>query len=319
MPPGPRKLEIAFTAPSFVSPERIRFRYRLEGFGEDWNDAGARRTAYYTNLPPGDFTFVVQARRGDGLWEEAGAALRLRLEPFYYETYWFKGLMALLGAALVGGGVQWRVRSLKARKRQLEALVAERTSQLEAANRELERLANEDALTGIPNIRHFRACFEEEWRRAVRNSKPLSVILVDVDHFKAFNDLYGHPAGDECLRLVASILKGRVRRPGDLAARYGGEEFIVLLVNSDSRGAAAVARDLRLGVQAVGIKHEGSDAAKVVTVSLGCATALPGGDQRPGDLIDAADHALYRSKGEGRNRVTAVDLADVSGDSKKWT
>jgi diguanylate cyclase (GGDEF)-like protein len=197
--------------------------------------------------------------------------------------------------------------------------VAVRTAQLEEANRELEKLANEDGLTRIPNIRHFHACLDGEWRRAVRNAKPLSILLIDVDHFKKFNDRYGHQAGDQCLRRVAGVLKDGMKRVGDVVARYGGEEFIVLLAGADAAGAALVADDLRRGVEALGIIHEDSGAAQVVTISLGCATTLPREGNDSAELIAAADHALYRSKSAGRNQSTSVDLSEVQIDSERWT
>ncbi|MEW6758298.1 MAG: diguanylate cyclase [Acidobacteriota bacterium] len=302
-PPGPRRLEASFTAPSFRDASRLSFRYRLEGLEEDWTETGTRRTAYYTNLPAGTFLLRIAAREGDGPWGEGGAALPVTLRPFFYETAWFRGLALLLAALGLWAGFGWRVRRLRARKRQLEALVDERTAQLAEANRELERLANEDGLTRIPNVRFFRARLEAEWRRAFRSEEALSLLLLDVDHFKRFNDRYGHQAGDVCLRQVGALLRERMNRPGDLAARYGGEEFVVLLPATGGPGAERVAEEIRAAVEALGIPHEDSDAATVVTVSLGLATAVPAEGRGPDDLLSDADRALYRAKSLGRNRT----------------
>ena len=223
---------------------------------------GSRRSAYYTNLPKGAFVFRVTACNEDGVWNPEGVALKVTLRPYFYETWWFGLLLVSCTALIVGAAVQWRFRRLEIRKRELECLVAVRTAQLEEANRELEKLANEDGLTRIPNIRHFHACLDGEWRRAVRNAKPLSILLIDVDHFKKFNDRYGHQAGDQCLRRVAGVLEDGMKRVGDVVARYGGEEFIVLLAGADAAGAALVADDLRRGVEALGIIHEDSGAAR---------------------------------------------------------
>lgn len=318
-PPGKRNVELTFTAPTFRNPAKVSFRYRLDGFDQGWTEVGSRRSAYYTNLPKGAFIFRVTACNEDGVWNPEGVALKVTLKPFFYETWWFGLLCVSCVALILGAAVQWRFRRLEIRKRELESLVAVRTAQLEEANRELERLANEDGLTRIPNIRHFQACLDGEWRRAIRDVKPISILLIDVDHFKKFNDRYGHQAGDECLRSVAGVLKGCVKRAGDMAARYGGEEFIVLLTGADAAGAALLAQDLRQGVEALGIIHEDSDAAQVVTISVGCATALPREGKSSAELIGAADHALYRSKSAGRNRSTSVDLSEIQIDSERWT
>jgi diguanylate cyclase (GGDEF)-like protein len=310
-PPGPRRLEVSFTAPTFTDPSRLAFRYRLEDLESDWTEAGTRRTAYYTNLPAGTYLLRVTARVGGGAWSEPGAGLPITLRPFVYETAWFRGLALLLAAFGLWGGFRWRVRRLRARKRQLEVLVDERTAQLADANRELERLANEDGLTRIPNVRHFRARLEAEWRRAFRSLQPLSVLLLDVDHFKRFNDRYGHIEGDACLKRVASVLHERMRRPGDLAARYGGEEFVVLLPETGAPGAALLAEELRAAVEALGLPHEGSDAASVVTVSIGRATASPRDGLASEGLLAAADRALYRAKSLGRNRVEEAENAEA--------
>jgi diguanylate cyclase (GGDEF)-like protein len=168
----------------------------------------------------------------------------------------------------------------------------------------LEQLSHVDALTQIANRRSFDQMFEQEWRRERRDWKPLSVLLIDIDHFKEYNDHYGHGAGDECLCRVASCLARSVARPGDLVARYGGEEFVVLLPDTDSKAAMGIAERMCSGVQALDIPHAYSSAAACLTVSIGCATTEPTGENSPSRLIETADRMLYRSKAAGRNRVT---------------
>jgi diguanylate cyclase (GGDEF)-like protein len=167
----------------------------------------------------------------------------------------------------------------------------------------LERLACLDGLTDLPNRRRLDEYLEQEWRRTVRSGRPLAVLMVDVDHFKAFNDAYGHGAGDACLRQVAAALRGVLRRPADLAARYGGEEFCLVLPEIDLDGATAVAEAARAAVEGLGIPHAHSGCADRVTISLGGAAAVPTREGGVAVLREAADAMLYAAKNEGRNRV----------------
>jgi diguanylate cyclase (GGDEF)-like protein len=192
--------------------------------------------------------------------------------------------------------------SLEEAKATLEARVAERTRALEAANEALGRLAALDGLTGIPNRRSFDETLLRECRRAHREGIPLSCIMVDIDHFKAYNDTYGHQAGDDCLSQVAQALETCNNRPSDLVARYGGEEFGVILPATEAAGAHMVAERMRLCVAQLEIPHAGSSAAAHVTLSLGVAT-MNAGDASPESLLQAADRALYQAKRRGRNQV----------------
>ena len=166
----------------------------------------------------------------------------------------------------------------------------------------LERMAWEDKLTGLANRRRFDAVLAEEWRRASRMKVPLSLILLDVDHFKRFNDTYGHTSGDACLTLVGGVLSSTVRRAGDFAARYGGEEFVMLLFHTSRADAQQLGERVRQAVRALGVDHSGSPHG-VVTVSMGGATMVPQADGSPQALLDQADEALYQAKETGRDRV----------------
>jgi diguanylate cyclase (GGDEF)-like protein len=199
---------------------------------------------------------------------------------------------------------------------------------------ELQRLSITDPLTGIANRRAFEEALEQEWRRMMRHKTPLSLLMIDVDYFKRFNDSYGHVAGDQCLREVAQTIAGRARRAGELAARYGGEEFAVLLPHCDIAVASRLAALICESVRDRAIPHEASGAAPYVTISIGVASiadvpksvaalsretattvaSLVGGML----LVEAADHALYRAKMAGRNRFLAagteeIDIAAASG------
>lgn len=175
--------------------------------------------------------------------------------------------------------------------------------QLEAANMELHRLATLDGLTQLANRRRFDDYFPQEWRRLAREKEPLSLMMCDIDCFKAFNDTHGHQAGDECIKAVAHAMLRSVNRPADLVARYGGEEFAVILPSTDAAGAFHVAEKIRLEVKALEIMHEQSPVSKYVTLSLGIASTIPSMQSSPSKLIASADEALYLAKANGRDRT----------------
>lgn len=174
---------------------------------------------------------------------------------------------------------------------------------LTEANRELERLSNTDGLTGLNNRACYDHALEREWRRAHRDRVPLGLLMIDIDHFKAFNDTYGHPAGDACLQAVARAVQGVVHRPYDLVARYGGEELVILLPATPEEGCSLVARHVLAEVSALAIPHRRSTVADWVTVSIGVATVIPADISAKAQLVKAADRALYRAKEGGRNRI----------------
>ena len=181
--------------------------------------------------------------------------------------------------------------------------------QLAASHRELEVQARTDVLTGIANRRRFDEALDEEWRRGMRDNTSLSLLMIDVDRFKLFNDHFGHAAGDTCLASVAAAIASCVHRPGDLVARYGGEELSVILPNTSASGALEIAETIRATVQNLQIAHESNSPVGVVTVSIGVATRLlqPTSGKDGGGalgLTAVADAALYQSKNTGRNKVS---------------
>lgn len=176
--------------------------------------------------------------------------------------------------------------------------------ELARVNAELVRAANTDALTGLANRRAFDAALDRGCEQAGTDGRPLSLLLIDVDRFKAYNDRYGHPEGDACLRRIASALRGSLRRPGDLVARYGGEELAVVLPDTDEPIAAQIAERVRTAIEALRIQHDGnSSCGGVVTASFGCATLKPGSGDGSKELLALADTRLYEAKRLGRNRV----------------
>ncbi|MEP0774142.1 MAG: diguanylate cyclase [Acidobacteriota bacterium] len=204
-----------------------------------------------------------------------------------------------------------RIRELEQERRQvelayqqrLEREVQERTAELQQVNQRLAALSLTDGLTGLANRRHWDAHLEAEWRRGIRASLPLTVIVADVDHFKLFNDQFGHHGGDEALKRIAEILRRACQRPGDLVARYGGEEFVLLLSGARLEEGEGIAEQLRREVEELGIPHASASPHPVVTISLGVASALPRYLHDLTGLMREADQGLYVAKRAGRNRV----------------
>jgi diguanylate cyclase (GGDEF)-like protein len=222
-----------------------------------------------------------------------------------------------LKKAIESGGDDYLVKPvssvvLNAKMRALQRLdqmrrkLLDMSNELTAANQRLETISHQDGLTGIANRRAFDFLIERQFLEATRRKEPFSVVLCDVDHFKPYNDRYGHVAGDECLRQIAAALAGGCKRATDVAARYGGEEFALLLPDTPGEGALRVVEQVRLAVAALAIPHEGSLVSSVVTFSAGIASYAPERDKKPQDLVTRADQALYRAKDLGRNRTVAI-------------
>jgi diguanylate cyclase (GGDEF)-like protein len=184
-----------------------------------------------------------------------------------------------------------------------------RKVELQRSNARLLDLSERDGLTGLANRRAVDRMLEESWADCAAHNHPMAVIMVDVDYFKKFNDEYGHPAGDDCLRQVAGALHQHVRLTGDLAGRFGGEEFILILPGADAQGASQVAARACAAVEALHIPHAAAPTARFVTASLGLACAQPARGGAVSDLVRAADAALYEAKQTGRARVVCTEVA----------
>ena len=228
----------------------------------------------------------VRKRDGEYLWVEA--ALRVVHDP---------------GTGLPSGILNI-VRDISERKRSEQ--------QLQEAYRAVEALALTDGLTGLANRRRFDQCLAAEWRRNMRTRQPLSLLMLDVDLFKAYNDSYGHQRGDSCLKQIAESCMDVVTRPGDLVARFGGEEFVVIMPNTESEGAMEVAEEICEALRSRRLPHEGSPIG-VVTISIGCATLVPEFGKHAADLIAIADHALYAAKHLGRNQICLGNALEKRG------
>jgi diguanylate cyclase (GGDEF)-like protein len=308
VPPGTQRLEVRYTAPSLRAPERVRFRYMLESYDRDWVAAGASRVAHYTRLAPGSYTFRVTATNEDGVPSNGEARLGLTVDPRWFETWWARLLGFALIAAAVWGAVRLRLTALRARKNeelaQLARELEDTNRQLAVANVRLRALSYLDGLTGVANRRRFDEALEEACATATEQGEPLSLVLIDLDHFKRLNDSQGHQDGDEALRAIAGLLAERTESRGGLVARFGGEEFAWLLPGVDLDEATAEAEAFRKIVREAGIRHDGSDSG-IVTASLGVSASAGKTLLTPLSLVASADAALYRAKSGGRDRVEA--------------
>ena len=302
---------IEFAALHFADPGNNSYAYQLEGFDKAWVAAdAAHRSATYTNLDPGQYRFKVKAANDTGVWNEQGVSLVITVLPPYWETWWFRLLSGVLAVTLLACAYRLRVRSLMRGKRLLEAEVAARTAELAESNAKLETLSFTDGLTNLTNRRGFDAGLADAWARAFRRGEVVSLAMLDVDHFKLYNDQYGHQAGDQCLREVANVIAAHARRPGDVAARYGGEEFALLAPGAAGPDALKIAQAMCDRLFAKELPHGGSSFG-FVSVSIGVATLIPGPDNTMDMLIKLADNALYRAKHEGRNRALLATPADL--------
>jgi diguanylate cyclase (GGDEF)-like protein len=312
-------VEISYVGLSLADPEKVRYRYQLRGFDADWVDAGREAKAVYTNISPGKYAFTVQAAREGGAWGESGAALTLEHLPRFYETTWFRLLFAVAFIMLVFVIYRGRIAQLNAQRKRLQTMVDERTrdlerekQKLEATNNEkaqllvqvadaanaYERLSKEDSLTGLGNRRELDRILAHEFERAVRNVRPLTVALADLDFFKKINDHYSHAVGDDVLREVANILKVGCRSI-DMVGRYGGEEFVLVLPEADREVARQICERLRAAIE--GFDWTSKYPGLKVTMSFGLTTLS--NESSYERLLALADGRLYDAKAGGRNRV----------------
>lgn len=304
--PGSGNLEVSFSAPSFVAPQRERFRYRLIGYDPDWNNAGGRRSAWYTNLPPGNYTFTVQAENNDGIWNETGASFSFSLRPPLSRTPLAYACYAMLALLLAWSIVAFRTRSLTRRQQELTRTVAERTAQLEAekaaleaTRRELHIQATHDSLTGIFNRAAMLEHLQREIARSTRDRTPLGVLIADLDHFKSLNDSYGHLCGDDVIRESADRFRLSMRGY-DIVGRYGGEEFLILFPGWDLLVAPGRVDDLLEAIRSR--PFEIGESRIRLTCSIGVATFRPEADSPSiREVLSRADTALYVAKNSGRN------------------
>lgn len=296
-PQGEFALTFRFALPEYATIKHDRYRARLAGFEDQFSGWDGSSQYTYSRFRPVDYSFKLQGRDGHGRISTA-PDFDFRVVPPWYASTWAKAVwFTLILASLLIIAVllaRHRTHQLAAEKLRLEHMVAARTRELEVANRQLESMAHLDGLTGIPNRRRMDDYLKQVWNQCVDRHRHVSVLLIDVDHFKDFNDRHGHLAGDRLLKRLVEILGHSLRRTEDLLARFGGEEFLVVLPGADLPTAQEVAEAMRQQVESSSLG---------TTISVGIATCVPTPDMQLSSLIKEADRAMYAAKSMGRNRV----------------
>jgi diguanylate cyclase (GGDEF)-like protein len=323
VPPEANSLAVEFSAIDYSAPERNRYAYKLEGFDADWVDTDpSRRLAAYTNLPPGSYRLMLRGSNRDGTWSERVVGLPIRVRPDWHQTLWFRLGVALALFMLLVVVVQLRTRLLRARHVELERKVRERTAELEALHKALkdkslvlERTSITDPLTGLHNRRFLTDHIEQDIAASLRRSQesragggvPIDTdsvfFLLDVDHFKRVNDVYGHAVGDAVLVQVSRRLRS-VMRESDYLVRWGGEEFLAVARDTDRARAEELAERMRTVIAETPFLVEGGRLLPVTcSIGFACLPYLPWRPHALGwqDVVRLADLALYASKRAGRD------------------
>ena len=293
------RLTLRYAVADFSDPENVRYRTRLEPNEIQYSDWSSSSEQSLVALSPGEYIFRVEGK--DSLNQTSRIGVPVIVEPQWFETLGFRtGIAILLFLTL------YVLASLAARRRskllalerdRLEVMVSERTRALESANQQLDQMAHLDGLTQIPNRRRLDNYLDDVWRQCVDRNRMMAIAIIDVDHFKNYNDTHGHQAGDELLVKLAETFSSNLRRAEDLVARYGGEEFLVVMPGAEEPTARQVIEEMRKQV-------EESDLG--VTVSAGIHANTPHNAMPLKEMVETADRALYQSKSDGRNRVTLL-------------
>ncbi len=305
-----------FSALNASRQNSVVFRYRLGGAASSWTET-TQRELQFANLAPGAYQLQIQARESDGDWSGNTAEFPFRILTPWYASWWFILLCGLIPLSVAGATLRLRFLGAQKRERELVKLVEEKTTDLRHANEELTRLSFTDPLTGLANRRVFDQTMERECSRVWRTNSPLSLLSIDVDHFKTLNDSMGHQKGDEYLTLLGAELARLCRRQVDVAARCGGEEFAIVLPDTDAVYARKFAESVRLAVAALNLPHPASPTAPFITVCVGVATGTRGWCFTPEALAASADRALYAAKRSGRNRVCLDPQEAAAQESSK--
>jgi len=301
---GNKHILFTYALLSYFKENDTRFQTQLIGLDESPTAWTRESRKEYQTLGHGTYTFRLWGR--DFAGNVSGPVdFDFEVEPAPWETGWALLLAVLALVLLVTLGYQARIRTLRTQEQRLSRLVDSRTRELATANETLVGLSYADSLTGVGNRRRFDQILETEWRRAMRSGQSLALVLLDIDHFKDFNDRYGHPEGDECLKTVATKIFDSLPRSGDSVSRYGGDEFAVILPGTDLNGALVVAEQLRLAIANLEDRNGSPPFESRIEISCGVSAVTPSKTNHRRRLLKAADDGLYLAKSKGRNRVAS--------------
>lgn len=291
---------ISFGAVDYRFNSEINYQYKLTGLNDEWVDLGSNDSVTFANLSPDQYTFSVRAINDMGQTSSNNASLLIEIE----RSFWTKPLAIIVYIVVFLGfiGVILKLWESRLMKNQIQELESARLKVIEA-NKRLSFLTMNDTLTGLLNRRGFDQGIKHALNTSQRNQLMITLIMMDVDFFKLYNDNYGHVQGDEVLRRVGKVLRSVFERSTDIIARYGGEEFAVVFIGENPNASVTLANDLTLAVRDLEIAHEHSSASEYLTLSTGSATIMAEESQTVEDLIELADQALYASKEGGRDRV----------------
>ncbi len=300
LPAGMKDLEISYSVLSGLREQDSTYRSQLVGLETEPGDWSAEHHRRFGRLSPGNYALKVEGRDYAGI-TSAPISLEFSIEARWFEQLWIRLLLGLLGLAFALGLVMLYNHGLRRRQRHLKHEVARRTSEIRAANQRLTELSYQDPLTGVANRRRLMEALNTAIERAVARSLPIGLVVIDVDHFKEYNDTHGHLAGDVALRAVAHALRSATREQ-DLVSRFGGEEFVCLMIDANIEIVEDCAERMRALIEALPARTLGND-TQTITISAGVMSRIPAPDDNGADLLRDADTALYRAKNEGRNRV----------------
>jgi len=289
-----------FVSLDYTFPLNNMYKYMLEGFDWDWVSAGNRTYANYTNLPSGKYVFRVMGTNSSGKWSGKESSVNIIISPPPYKTIYAYFLYAA-AVFLLFYSLHIILRGKETEKRLAEENKLK--NKLLKVNSELDRLTRIDSLTGVYNRYHFTETLYNGWHLHERLNLTISLLMIDIDFFKNYNDTYGHVAGDECLRAFAEIMVEAVSRKTDTVFRYGGEEFIIVLLDTGLEGASVVAEKLQEKLASEKIDHSGSSISRYLTASIGIVSTDKGKYSSSGEMVLDVDRKLYLAKEHGRNTV----------------
>ncbi|WP_404397391.1 diguanylate cyclase [Idiomarina loihiensis] len=303
LPEDYQSFSLSFAITDFRAPEKNSIRYQLSGVNDQWSEWTTDLSLDFSGLSPGEYQLTVQGRNSQGIESKKPLTLSLVIEAPWWYNFWtfFVGTSVFIVGIYVA--IRLRTKTLERANLKLEAEIAQRTNELKFANEKLQKLSETDPLTGLLNRRGFETNFCQLIQEHQKSGKPLSILLIDVDHFKKFNDKYGHNAGDSALKTVSRTLSDGVREQ-DIVARWGGEEFALALPNLDIKKAEETANRLRLAIANQELDCEGIPVAITATIGISSFNAE---EDNLAVWIKAADDALYQGKNTGRNRVVAAN------------